>query len=77
MLPEDAADATEALRLADERMYARKRRRRGGSRAQARDLLVKVMAEREPELDATTAASRRSPRRSAAGSASTPRRSTC
>ena len=39
---------TEALRLADERMYARKRRRRGGSRGQARDVLVKVMAEREP-----------------------------
>jgi HD-GYP domain-containing protein (c-di-GMP phosphodiesterase class II) len=32
-------------------MYARKRRRRGGSREQARDVLVKVMAEREPELD--------------------------
>ncbi len=32
-------------------MYARKRRRRGTSRSQARDLLVSVMAEREPELD--------------------------
>jgi diguanylate cyclase (GGDEF)-like protein len=51
VMPEDAADATEALRLADERMYARKRRRRGGSREQARDVLVKVMAEREPDLD--------------------------
>jgi two-component system cell cycle response regulator len=50
-LPEDAHDATEALRLADERMYARKRRRRGSARGQARDLLVKVMAEREPDLD--------------------------
>ena len=28
-------------------MYARKRRRRGGSRGQARDLLVQVMAERD------------------------------
>jgi two-component system cell cycle response regulator len=52
VLPEDAHDATEALRLADERMYARKRRRRGTSRSQARDLLVCVMAEREPDLDA-------------------------
>ncbi|HET6550571.1 MAG TPA: HD domain-containing phosphohydrolase [Solirubrobacter sp.] len=50
VIPDDAADATEALRVADERMYARKRRRRGGSRSQARDLLVKVMVEREPGL---------------------------
>ena len=33
-------------------MYARKRRRRGSSRSQARDLLVSVMAECEPDLDA-------------------------
>jgi diguanylate cyclase (GGDEF)-like protein len=52
VLPDDAQDATEALRVADERMYARKRRRRGSSRSQARDLLVSVMAEREPGLDA-------------------------
>jgi diguanylate cyclase (GGDEF)-like protein len=51
VLPDDAQDATEALRLADERMYTRKRRRRSGSRGQARDLLVKVMAERDGELD--------------------------
>jgi diguanylate cyclase (GGDEF)-like protein len=51
VLPEDAEDATEALRVADERMYARKRRRRGTSRSQARDLLVSVMAEREGDLD--------------------------
>jgi diguanylate cyclase (GGDEF)-like protein len=51
VVPPDAADATEALRLADARMYARKRRRRGGSRGQARDLLVRVIAERQPDLD--------------------------
>jgi diguanylate cyclase (GGDEF)-like protein len=51
VVPDDAADATEALRLADARMYARKRRRRGGSRGQARDLLVRVIAERQPDLD--------------------------
>ena len=49
--PRTRADATEALRLADERMYARKRRRRGGSRGQARDLLVQVMAERTAERE--------------------------
>jgi two-component system cell cycle response regulator len=51
VLPDDARDATEALRLADERMYARKRRRRAGHRGQARDVLVQVMAERQPGLD--------------------------
>jgi diguanylate cyclase (GGDEF)-like protein len=51
VVPDDAADATDALRLADARMYARKRRRRGGSRGQARDLLVRVIAERQPDLD--------------------------
>ena len=52
VLPHDATDATEALRLADERMYARKRRKRTGSRGQARDLLVKVMAERNGSHEA-------------------------
>jgi HD-GYP domain-containing protein (c-di-GMP phosphodiesterase class II) len=51
VVPEDAADATEALRLADARMYARKRRRRGSGRSQARDLLMRVIAERQPDLD--------------------------
>ena len=76
MLPDDARDATEALRLADERMYARKRSRRAGSRGQARDLLVQVMAEREPGSTSTPAASPSSRPPSAAGSASTPRSST-
>ncbi len=52
VLPRDVADATDALRLADERMYARKRRKRTGSRGQARDLLVKVMAERNGSHEA-------------------------
>jgi two-component system, cell cycle response regulator len=51
VVPDDAGDATEALRLADSRMYARKRTRRSGARGQARDLLVRVIAEREPDLD--------------------------
>src|SRR4051812_2892786 len=53
VLPDDARDATDALRLADERMYARKRRRRSG---QARDLLATVMAERDGLRDSTLAA---------------------
>ena len=51
VLPYDAQDATEALRLADERMYSRKRRRRNGSRDQASDILIKVLAERNGERD--------------------------
>ena len=51
VLPDDALDAGEALRLADERMYARKRRRRTSNRGEARDLLVTVMAERDGERD--------------------------
>ena len=39
-----------ALQLADERMYAHKDSRRATSRRQARDVLVQVLAEREPEL---------------------------
>ncbi|WP_028062634.1 diguanylate cyclase domain-containing protein [Solirubrobacter soli] len=51
VLPEEAADATAALKLADERMYARKRRRRGGPGGQTRDVLVQVLAERGRRAD--------------------------
>ncbi|MDA0164601.1 diguanylate cyclase [Solirubrobacter ginsenosidimutans] len=46
VLPDEAADAADALKRADERMYARKRRRRGGQAGQARDVLIQVLAER-------------------------------
>jgi two-component system cell cycle response regulator len=46
VLPDEAGNAPDALRLADERMYARKRSRRTGHRGQARDVLVQVLAER-------------------------------
>ena len=49
-LPTDADTATLALQLADERMYAAKEARRGSPRRQARDLLMQILAEREPLL---------------------------
>ena len=49
-IPTEAASSGAALQLADERMYAHKDSRRATSRRQARDVLVQVLAEREPEL---------------------------
>ena len=48
--PSEAESSEAALQLADERMYAHKDSRRATSRRQARDVLVQVLAEREPEL---------------------------
>jgi diguanylate cyclase (GGDEF)-like protein len=49
-IPDEAQSSEAALQLADERMYAHKDSRRATSRRQARDVLVQVLAEREPEL---------------------------
>ena len=49
-IPSEADSCEAALQLADERMYAHKDSRRATSRRQARDVLVQVLAEREPEL---------------------------
>jgi two-component system, cell cycle response regulator len=49
-LPEDAADAEEALHLADRRMYAAKESRPSSAGLQTRSVLLKVLSEREPEL---------------------------
>ena len=49
-IPTEAESSEAALQLADERMYAHKDSRRANSRRQARDVLVQVLAEREPEL---------------------------
>ncbi len=49
-IPTEAASSEAALQLSDERMYAHKDSRRATSRRQARDVLVQVLAEREPEL---------------------------
>jgi diguanylate cyclase (GGDEF)-like protein len=48
-LPEDAATAAEALRLADHRMYALKHGRRA-TQGQAREVLLALLGEREPDL---------------------------
>ncbi len=48
-LPDDATTATEALRLADHRMYALKHGRRA-TQGQAREVLLAVLGEREPDL---------------------------
>src|SRR5262249_34450220 len=47
---DEADSATQALQLADERMYAAKRDTRASSRRQTRDVLLQVLHEREPDL---------------------------
>ena len=55
-LPDDATDAEAALQLADRRMYAQKERRPASPARQSGDVLLRVIAEREPELHAHTQA---------------------
>jgi diguanylate cyclase (GGDEF)-like protein len=50
MLPQEARDATSALKIADQRMYAQKEKRRPSPGRQTRDILVQVLRERDPEL---------------------------
>jgi two-component system cell cycle response regulator len=49
-VPCEASDAVAALRMADQRMYAVKNARPISASSQTRDLLVRVLAEREPDL---------------------------
>jgi two-component system, cell cycle response regulator len=49
-LPSEAADAAEALRLADARMYEHKRLGRPTAEAQGVALLLRLLRERDPEL---------------------------
>ena len=49
-IPWEASTATETLRLADDRMYAHKGGRRGSARHQARDVLMQLLRERQPDL---------------------------
>ena len=49
--PQEADDAGDALRLADRRMYAAKSRRPRSAERQTRNVLLRVLREREPELD--------------------------
>jgi len=50
-LPTEASTPTEALRVADRRMYAQKGQRAGSALSQTRGVLLRVLHEREPELD--------------------------
>ncbi len=50
LLPEEAATPTEALSLADRRMYARKGGRRMSAGRQSRDVLLRTLSERRPDL---------------------------
>jgi two-component system cell cycle response regulator len=49
-VPGEAHDAGEALRIADQRMYAHKHSGRSSARNQSRDVLLRALAERNPEL---------------------------
>jgi two-component system, cell cycle response regulator len=49
-IPAEAGTATDALRLADQRMYAAKLGGRPGTERQTTDALVRVLAERHPAL---------------------------
>jgi putative nucleotidyltransferase with HDIG domain len=49
-VPGEVGDAEEALRIADQRMYAHKHGGRTSARSQSRDVLLRALAERNPEL---------------------------
>jgi diguanylate cyclase (GGDEF)-like protein len=49
-LPAETADSAEALRIADHRMYARKSLGRASAGRQSTDVLLKVLAEQDPDL---------------------------
>ena len=49
-VPGEVDDAGEALRIADQRMYAHKHSGRSSARNQSRDVLLRALAERNPEL---------------------------
>jgi two-component system cell cycle response regulator len=49
-LPLEAADPADALKLADQRMYAQKHAGRHSASRQSRDVLLRALTERSPEL---------------------------
>jgi diguanylate cyclase (GGDEF)-like protein len=51
LLPHEADSPDHALQLADERMYADKRSQPNGARNQAREVLLRTMHAKQPELD--------------------------
>ena len=50
LLPEEAGTTPEALRIADQRMYAHKRSGRASAGRQSKDVLLQALAERNPDL---------------------------
>jgi two-component system, cell cycle response regulator len=52
LAPAEARTATEALQLADRRMYARKGERRLSAGSQSRDVLLRTLSETRPDLHA-------------------------
>jgi diguanylate cyclase (GGDEF)-like protein len=50
VVPTEADEAGEALRIADQRMYAHKNGGRTSARSQTRDVLLRALAERDPGL---------------------------
>lgn len=51
LIPVEVVSPTDALRLADRRMYAKKGRRADSARSQTRGVLLRVLQEREPGLE--------------------------
>ena len=51
LIPVEVVTPSDALRLADRRMYANKGLRAGSARSQARGVLLRVLHEREPALE--------------------------
>ena len=51
LIPVEVVTATDALRLADKRMYSKKGMRAGSVSSQTRGVLLRVLHEREPELE--------------------------
>jgi diguanylate cyclase (GGDEF)-like protein len=50
VIPTETTDSSEAMRLADQRLYAQKASGRASASAQARDVLMSVLRERAPDL---------------------------
>jgi diguanylate cyclase (GGDEF)-like protein len=51
LIPVEVTTSTDALRVADRRMYAKKGRRADSVRSQTRGVLLRMLHEREPELE--------------------------
>jgi diguanylate cyclase (GGDEF)-like protein len=51
LVPGEAATATDALRIADQRMYAHKSGGRATAGRQSRDVLLRALSERHPDLE--------------------------